>query len=101
MTAFDERLRATFGDARVLRDVPLAPLTTFRVGGPADWLLTLSGARGPAAAALAAGHQVPLTVLGGGSNVLVADTGLRGLVVRVHGGEVARSARGAFAPTGA
>ena len=39
---------------------------------------------------LARERGLPVTVLGGGSNVLVADTGLRGLVIRVHGGEVAR-----------
>ena len=36
--AFDHSLTARFG-ARVRRDAPLAPLTTFKVGGPADWLL--------------------------------------------------------------
>jgi len=78
-----------FGASRVQRNAALAPLTTFRVGGPADWLLTLeSGRELQAAAALAAEYRVPLTVFGGGSNVLVADAGLRGIVVRVHGGDV-------------
>ncbi len=89
MSAFDRRLRDLFGDARVRCDAPLASLTTFRVGGPADWLIVVTGAEElRAAAALAAESQVPITVLGGGSNVLVADAGVRGLVVRVHGGEV-------------
>ena len=89
MTAFDARLRQAFGDARVQRDVALAPLTTFRVGGPADWLLTVHGARElRVAVALARESHIPVTMLGGGSNVLVADGGVRGLVVRVHGGEV-------------
>src|SRR4029453_7060699 len=35
-------------------------------------------------------HALPVTVLGGGSNVLVADAGIRGLVIRMHGGEVRR-----------
>ena len=36
---FAAALRAAFGADRVRADVPLAPLTTFRVGGPADWLV--------------------------------------------------------------
>lgn len=93
MSTFDARLCEAFGEVRVQRDVALAPLTTFRVGGPADWLLTLRGARElRTAVALASEAHVPITVLGGGSNVLVADRGVRGLVVRVHGGEVSLSA---------
>jgi UDP-N-acetylmuramate dehydrogenase len=81
-------LRAAFGD-RVRANAPLAPLTTFRVGGPADWLVEAQGAddlRRMIAIARDAG--VPLTVLGGGSNTLVADAGVRGIVVRLHGGQV-------------
>ena len=87
---FDRQLRQTFGDARVKGNAPLAPLTTFRVGGPADWLIELrSGDEVVRAVALAASAQVPMTILGGGSNVLVADEGIRGLVIRIHGGDVA------------
>lgn len=89
MTTFDDALRSAFGVAVVARDVPLAPLTTFKVGGPADWLVTLRRADDVRRAVLLAReHGVPLTVIGGGSNLLVADEGVRGLVVRVHGGEV-------------
>jgi UDP-N-acetylmuramate dehydrogenase len=102
VTGFDARLREAFGDAAVRRAAPLAPLTTFRVGGPADWLVDLSGARGlRLAVTLARDAGVPLTVLGGGSNVLVADEGVRGLVVRVHGGDVSvRSADRVLADAG-
>ena len=87
---FDRAIRDAFGDNRVRRNAPLAPLTTFRVGGPADWLIDLHGAAElREAIALARRAGVPVTVLGGGSNVLVSDTGVRGLVVRVHGGDVA------------
>ena len=68
----------------------MAPFTTFRVGGPADWLVTLRGADDVREVVrLAREHGVPVSVLGGGSNLLVADEGVRGLVIRVHGGEVA------------
>ena len=77
------------GAERVRVDAPLAPYTTFRVGGPADWLVETG--RAPEiirVAALARDSGVPVTVLGGGSNVLVADDGVRGIVLRIHGGEV-------------
>jgi UDP-N-acetylmuramate dehydrogenase len=90
VTASIERgLIAAVGESRVRRDAALGPLTTFRVGGPADWLVearTRDEILGVIAVAREAG--VPVTVLGGGSNVLVADAGVRGVVVRIHGGEV-------------
>ena len=71
--------------------MPLAPLTTFKVGGPADWLIDRTRDELPDALAIArALTACRSTVLGGGSNVLVADAGVRGLVVRLHGGDVAR-----------
>lgn len=83
------RLVATFGAARVRRDAALAPLTTFKVGGLADWLIDVnSGDAVEQAVAIARDADLPLTVLGGGSNVLVSDAGIRGIVVRVHGGDV-------------
>ena len=88
---FDAALRAALGDERVKREIPLAPLTTFRLGGTADWFVELHGADAiRQVLALAHAAAVPVTVLGGGSNVLVADEGVRGLVVRVHGGSVAQ-----------
>ncbi len=62
---------------------PLAPYTTFRIGGAAEWFCeapTADALRRAVAAASGAG--VPVTVLGGGSNVLIGDGGVRGLVVR-------------------
>jgi UDP-N-acetylmuramate dehydrogenase len=82
---FDERLRALIGADRVRAKVPLAPLTTFKVGGPADWLAdvrTEAELRQVLTAAAEAG--VAVTVIGGGSNVVVADAGIRGLTVRLH-----------------
>ena len=89
MSGFGESLRAAFGGDRVQRDVPLAPLTTFRVGGPADWLIEPRGSD-EIVTALTLAHQahVPVTLLGGGSNVLVSDAGVRGLVIRPRGGEI-------------
>jgi UDP-N-acetylmuramate dehydrogenase len=83
------RLIEAFGGGHVRRNAPLAPLTTFRIGGPADWLVDLHGSAALAdAASIAKSAGLPLTVIGGGSNVLVSDAGVRGIVIRVHGGEV-------------
>ena len=64
-------------------DVPLAPLTTLRVGGSADRMATAETADGLLAALqLARDAGVPGGVLGKGSDVVVSDRGIRGLVVR-------------------
>jgi UDP-N-acetylmuramate dehydrogenase len=94
MTRFVEALRQAFGD-RVQLDEPLAPLTTFKVGGPADVLVTLDRADDlKQALTLARGEGIPVTVIGGGSNLLIADQGIRGLVIRIRGGEVRQIAPG-------
>ena len=89
MIDFVSAAEAAFGPGRMRANVPLAPLTTFRVGGPADWLIeTRSADEMVEALRLARAVAVPATILGGGSNVLVADRGVRGLVIRPRGGEV-------------
>ena len=88
------RLAAVFG-RRLRRRAPLAGFTTFRTGGPADWLVeTAQAAELTAALRVANRLGLPLTVIGGGSNVLVADAGVRGLVVRLRHGTISRTARG-------
>lgn len=87
--SFDEGLTRSFGD-RVRRNAAIAPYTTFRVGGPADWLLDVrSSSELVDAVRIARANGVPVTVLGGGSNVIVGDRGVRGLVLRVRGGDIA------------
>jgi UDP-N-acetylmuramate dehydrogenase len=89
MTRLIATLQEVFGPARVREHVPLASFTTFRVGGPADVLLEARGSvEIVRALELAHQHSVPVTLLGGGSNVLVSDRGIRGLVVRPRGGVV-------------
>src|SRR5690349_10630443 len=63
---------------------PLAPFTTLGVGGPARWFMeaTTEGEI-VEAAAWANERGIPLFVLGGGSNLVVADGGFDGLVLRV------------------
>lgn len=89
MSDLAARLDQAFGAGRVQRDVPLAPFTTFKVGGPADLLIeTRNEDEIIRAVKLAHEAGVKVTMLGGGSNVLVADAGIRGLVIRTKGGDV-------------
>ena len=65
-------------------NMPLAPFTTFGIGGPARWFIeAASEAEIAEAAAWARERGVALFVLGGGSNLLVSDAGFDGLVLRV------------------
>jgi UDP-N-acetylmuramate dehydrogenase len=89
VTDFLDRALARFGPGRVRSEVPLAGFTTFRVGGPAQWLFEPRNADEIVAALALAHHEsVPVTMLGGGSNVVIGDRGIRGLVVRPRAGEV-------------
>lgn len=85
---FTERIQARFGE-RLRSDVPLAPFTTFKVGGPAQWLLETTSAEDIVAALqIAYETGIKVTILGGGSNVLVSDNGVKGLVLRTRGGQI-------------
>ena len=67
-----------------LEEVPLASYTTFRIGGPARWFAEAASEDDIAAGLAFAGErQLPLFVLGGGSNLLVSDSGFPGLVLRI------------------
>jgi len=68
----------------LIENKPLAPFTTFGIGGPARWFVEAETEEEIAEAAAWAGERgVPLFVLGGGSNLLVSDAGFNGLVLRV------------------
>jgi UDP-N-acetylmuramate dehydrogenase len=81
-------LRAAFGE-RLQENVTLAPYTSARIGGPADMLLTVTSADGLAETVSRLWElDVPYVLLGGGSNVLVSDKGVRGVVVLNRAKEV-------------
>lgn len=79
-------LRVALADMRgaVREQVLLGPLMHLRIGGPADWLLEPYAEEDVAMAVRACRElDVPLRVLGGGSNVVVADAGVRGAVMQL------------------
>jgi UDP-N-acetylmuramate dehydrogenase len=89
IAALASTLERQLGPERVVRGAPLAPLTTFKVGGPADLLVEPHSSDEMVTVLDAARRQhVPVTMLGGGSNVLVGDRGVRGLVIRPRSGNI-------------
>ena len=73
----------TLDRRRLHLSAPLAPFTTFRIGGPADVLFEAQTADELATAVSAATRAgIPWFVLGLGANVLISDRGIRGLVIR-------------------
>jgi UDP-N-acetylmuramate dehydrogenase len=78
-----QSLAARLGAERVLHREPLAPYTTFRIGGPADFFYEAQSADELARAVTTARELgIPWFVLGLGANILVGDRGFRGLVIR-------------------
>ena len=78
----------------LLRDIParkvfgksLAPYTSLRIGGPVDALVCVDDLDVlKQVVAVANRHEIPLSVLGGGSNVLIRDCGIRGILLLMHG----------------
>ena len=76
----------------IRENVPLAPLTTLGVGGPAGYFIEATTENEVAEAVeFAQLQELPLFVLGGGSNVVVADSGLSGVVLKISIGGVSLS----------
>lgn len=86
--AIQMRFREVFGEALKVGE-PMARYTSARVGGPAEMFVTVSNATElQLAVELAYAQRVPFVVIGGGSNILVADNGIKGLVVHNRAREV-------------
>jgi UDP-N-acetylmuramate dehydrogenase len=86
----------------LVADAPMAPLTTLRVGGPADRLASPESVDELVATLrCAAAAGVPVFMLGKGSDIVVADAGIRGLVVRTRADAVSVSGTRVRAEAGA
>lgn len=81
----DDRVLAALQDAGVKRaekDAPMARHTSWRIGGPADYLCVVEDEpQLEAVIEVARDHGLPWLVMGGGNNVLVSDQGIEGLVI--------------------
>src|SRR5688500_1494436 len=78
-----EALSSRLDPARLRASEPIAPYTTFRIGGPADVMFEARSADELATAVLTARELgIPWFVLGLGANILVGDKGFRGLIIR-------------------
>lgn len=83
MNALEHELRERFG-ARLKAEFPLAALTSFQIGGPADLFVAVEN-EGELIDAIAAAYRrgVNYFCLGAGTNLLVSDRGMRGLVIKL------------------
>ncbi len=96
-----DQLRAAFPEA-LQENAPLAQYTAARIGGPAEFLLTVHSAAELAGAAEKLWElEIEFRLLGGGSNVLVADRGISGVVVLNHAKEVKFSEQHVWSESGA
>lgn len=81
-----ERYLKKIDDLSFEKNVPLSEYTTWKVGGPADFFVVVRSEKALfKLVEITVGDSIPLLVIGNGSNLLVSDTGFRGVVVRLSG----------------
>ena len=78
---FCDRLAAIVSSDAIMENEPMSKHTTFRIGGNADMFVSPKLNQIPDIMALAKEYDVPVTIIGNGSNLLVGDKGIRGLVL--------------------
>lgn len=87
---------------RLRPNVPLGPLTTLKIGGPADWYYPARSVDELALVlTVARENNLPFTLLGDGSNVLISDLGIRGLVIHNRASLIERHGNALFSEAGA
>jgi len=84
LNEFEKRLRSRFDHIPIKRDAPMARYTTLHLGGPADMIVCPERPEQIREVLVEANAlELPLVIIGNGSNLLVKDGGIRGLVVRM------------------
>ena len=78
---FYSKLQGIVSAEAILENEPMSKHTTFRIGGNADLFVSPEISQVPQIMALVKEYQVPVTIIGNGSNLLVGDKGIRGLVI--------------------
>lgn len=83
MSHFYDEITTALPELQVLKDEPMSCHTTFRIGGPADYFVCPDREQIAEVLAVAKKCGMAITVIGNGSNLLVGDKGIRGLVVEI------------------
>ena len=83
MSHFYDEITTALPELQVLKDEPMSRHTTFRIGGPADYFVCPDREQIAEVVAVAKKCGMAITVIGNGSNLLVGDKGIRGLVVEI------------------
>ncbi len=100
----DEALTQVLGPDRVKTNIRLAPFTTFKIGGPADYYVQAHSANELCAILqMAQQFQMPYFLLGLGANILIGDAGFRGLVIHNKANKISvdRNKQQIYAESGA
>lgn len=80
---FLEKLKTIVGEEHFFLEEPLKKHTTFRIGGPAEVFVSPDLVQLPLIVRLCKEYDISYTVIGNGSNLLVGDKGVRGLVIEL------------------
>ena len=84
---FIETLQQIVGEENIRKNEPMSAHTTFRVGGPADIMVWPKGEALAEVIRICKEQEVPYYIVGNGSNLLVGDGGIRGLVIVIGKGQ--------------
>ena len=97
-----EHLRRAVGSGEVVTEEPMSRHTTFRIGGPADYFVTPHTKEEiRQVIRLCKEEEIPFAVLGNGSNLLVSDRGIEGVVIAMEGNWCHAGAEGHLIRAGA
>ena len=84
--SMQRRLQEILGENHVFPEEPMKKHITFRVGGPAEWFVLVDTTEQlKQVMALCKEQEEPYYVIGNGSDLLVSDTGVRGVIIRLAG----------------
>ena len=98
---FIETLQQIVGEENIRKNEPMSAHTTFRVGGPADIMVWPKGEALAEVIRICKEQEVPYYIVGNGSNLLVGDGGIRGLVIAIGKGQDDISVDGEYVVAGA
>ena len=86
MSELFDKIFGSFPEMRLMKEELMAKHTTFRIGGPAEVYACPNQEQLPALLEAAKKENAEVTVIGNGSNLLVGDKGIRGLVIEIGSG---------------